>query len=470
MIFSSTFFLCVFLPVTLILYYILPFRFKNALLLLASLVFYAWGEPVYVLLMMFSIVFNYFAGIQLGDLTSRRVRKTRKHVFVFTVAVNIGILCFFKYYGFFLTNLNALLGTHIPIRDLPLPIGISFYTFQILSYVIDVYWGKVNVQYNIIDFGAYITMFPQLIAGPIVRYEEIRQQLKKRTITLDKAADGAVFFIRGLAKKVLLANNIGMLFDTVSAIPAAQRPALTAWIGIIAYTFQIYFDFSGYSDMAIGLGRMLGFSFSQNFDHPYISRSITEFWRRWHISLSTWFREYVYIPLGGNRVNPLRHIRNIMVVWALTGLWHGAAWCYILWGLYYGILLLLEKYIWGRALRRSPRVFQHIYTIFFFVIGWLIFTAPSVPGLWDNFKALFGLLGNGFSDPATWYYLTSYLILLILCVLCSTPLVRRLFGMISQAGKRWGQIVASAVYVLLFVTSLAYLVNATYNPFLYFKF
>ena len=470
MIFSSTFFLCVFLPVTLILYYILPFRFKNALLLLASLVFYAWGEPVYVLLMMFSIVFNYFAGIQLGDLKSRRVRRIRKHVFVFTVAVNVGILCFFKYYGFFLTNVNALLGTHIPIKDLALPIGISFYTFQILSYVIDVYWGNVDVQFNIIDFGAYITMFPQLIAGPIVRYEDIQRQLKKRTITLDKAADGAVWFIRGLAKKVLLANNIGMLFDTVFAIPAAQRPALTAWIGIIAYTFQIYFDFSGYSDMAIGLGKMMGFTFVQNFDHPYISRSITEFWRRWHISLSTWFREYVYIPLGGNRVNPLRHIRNIMIVWALTGLWHGAAWCYILWGLYYGILLLLEKYIWGRFLQKCPRIFQHIYTIFFFIIGWLIFTAPSASGLWDNFKAMFGLLGNGFSNSATWYYLTSYLILLILCILCSTPLVRTFFGMVSQAGKRWGQIVASAVYVLMFITSLAYLVNATYNPFLYFKF
>ena len=470
MIFSSTFFLCVFLPVTLILYYILPFRFKNALLLLASLVFYAWGEPVYVLLMMFSIVFNYFAGIQLGDLKSRRVRRIRKRVFVFTVAVNVGILCFFKYYGFFLTNVNALLGTHIPIKDLALPIGISFYTFQILSYVIDVYWGNVDVQFNIIDFGAYITMFPQLIAGPIVRYEDIQRQLKKRSITLDKAADGAVWFIRGLAKKVLLANNIGMLFDTVFAIPAAQRPALTAWIGIIAYTFQIYFDFSGYSDMAIGLGKMMGFTFVQNFDHPYISRSITEFWRRWHISLSTWFREYVYIPLGGNRVNPLRHIRNIMIVWALTGLWHGAAWCYILWGLYYGILLLLEKYIWGRFLQKCPRIFQHIYTIFFFIIGWLIFTAPSASGLWDNFKAMFGLLGNGFSNSATWYYLTSYLILLILCILCSTPLVRTLFGMVSQAGKRWGQIVASAVYVLMFITSLAYLVNATYNPFLYFKF
>ena len=470
MIFSSTFFLCVFLPITFILYYLLPFRFKNVLLLLASLVFYAWGEPVYVLLMMFSIVFNYFAGIQLGDLTGRRVKRTRKHIFIFTVAVNVGILCYFKYYVFFLTNLNGLLGTHIPIKDLPLPIGISFYTFQILSYVIDVYWGKVPVQFNLIDFGAYITMFPQLIAGPIVRYEDIRRQLKHRRITLEKAADGAVWFIRGLAKKVLLANNIGMLYDAVFAIPAADRPALTSWLGIIAYTFQIYFDFSGYSDMAIGLGKMLGFQFVKNFDHPYISKSITEFWRRWHISLSTWFREYVYIPLGGNRVGAGRHILNIMIVWILTGFWHGAAWCYVLWGLYYGILLLLEKYVWGRILEKLPGLIRHIYTIFFFIIGWLIFTAPSAAGLSDNFASLFGGLGNGFADSTTWYYLSSYAILLILCILCSTPLVSRLFSKLSVAGRHWGQIAAIAVYAVLFLTSLAYLVNATYNPFLYFKF
>ncbi|MBQ9030444.1 MAG: MBOAT family protein [Parasporobacterium sp.] len=471
MIFSSTFFLCVFLPVTLLLYYVLPFKFKNALLLLASLIFYAWGEPVYVLLMIFSILFNYMAGIQLGDLArSKRTRRTRRHVFVFTVAVNIAILCFFKYYGFFLTNLNALLGTHIPIRDLALPIGISFYTFQILSYVIDVYWGNVKVQYNLIDFGAYITMFPQLIAGPIVRYEDIQRQLKHRKITLQKAADGAVWFIRGLSKKVLLANNIGMLFDAVYAIPAAGRPALTSWLGIIAYTFQIYFDFSGYSDMAIGLGKMMGFQFVKNFDYPYVSTSVTEFWRRWHISLGTWFREYVYIPLGGNRVPPLKHIRNMMVVWALTGFWHGADWCFLFWGLYYGILLILEKYLWGRGLAKLPAVFRHLYTMFLFVIGWLIFTAPSPSALLDNFRSLFGGLGNGFADPGTGYYLTSYLILLIICVLCSTRIVKRIFGWISMKGRIGGQIFAIAVYTLLFVTSLAYLVNATYNPFLYFKF
>jgi len=470
MIFSSTFFICVFLPITLILYYILPWRFKNLLLLIASLIFYAWGEPVYVLLMMFSIVFNYMAGIQMGDLKGKRWRRTRKRTFIFTVAVNIGILGFFKYYGFVLSNINGLLGTHIPIRQLSLPIGISFYTFQILSYIIDVYWGNVKVQYNIIDFGAYITMFPQLIAGPVVRYEDIQRQLKRRTISLQKTADGAIWFIRGLSKKVLLANNIGMLYDSVFAIPAGQRPVLTAWLGIIAYTFQIYFDFSGYSDMAIGLGKMLGFQFVQNFDHPYISRSVTEFWRRWHISLGTWFRDYVYIPLGGNRCSALKHIRNIMIVWALTGLWHGAAWNFVFWGLYYGILLILEKYIWGRLLERLPKLIQHIYTILLFVIGWLIFTAPSLPALSENFRALFGTMGNGFADSSTWYYLTTNLILLILCILCSTPLVMRLFNKVSMINHTGGQVFSIIVYTGLFLTSMAYLVNATYNPFLYFKF
>ncbi|MCF0229241.1 MAG: MBOAT family protein [Parasporobacterium sp.] len=470
MIFSSTFFLCVFLPVTLILYYAVPWKFKNFLLLLASLIFYAWGEPVYVFLMMFSIVFNYIAGIQLGDLKKQRRFKTRKSVFLFTLIVNIAMLCFFKYYGFVLSNINALFGTDIPVRQLSLPIGISFYTFQILSYVIDVYWGKVNVQFNIIDFGAYITMFPQLIAGPIVRYEDIRRQLRRRTITLAKVSDGAAWFIRGLGKKVLLANNIGMLYDAVFAIPASDRPVLTAWLGIIAYTFQIYFDFSGYSDMAIGLGKMMGFKFLRNFDYPYVSTSVTEFWRRWHISLGTWFREYVYIPLGGNRVNAARHIRNILVVWALTGLWHGSDWAYILWGLYYGLLLLLEKYFLGKYISRAPRFLAHLYALVTVIFGWLIFTAPSVQALGLNFSAMFGALGNGFADGGTWYYFASNLLLLILCILCSTPVVWRIFCRISYEKSSAGRIFAVVCYALIFTTSLAYLVNSTYNPFLYFKF
>ena len=470
MIFSSVFFLFVFLPVTLILYYLVPWKIKNAVLLLVSLIFYAWGEPVYVLLMMFSIVFNYLAGIQLGGLARLRERRRRKRVFVFTVAVNIVILSFFKYYGFALTNLNALLGTDIPIKELPLPIGISFYTFQILSYVVDVYWGNVPVQKNMIDFGAYVTMFPQLIAGPIVRYADIQRQLRKRKLTLAKAADGAAWFVRGLSKKVLLANNIGMLYDTAFAIPAAGRPALTTILGILAYTFQIYFDFSGYSDMAIGLGKMLGFQFVQNFDYPYISASITEFWRRWHISLGTWFREYVYIPLGGNRVSVGKHIRNIMIVWALTGIWHGADWCYVLWGVYYGLLLLIEKYLLKNFLKKFPRVIQHLYTIVLFVLGWLIFTAPSLGDLGQNFLSMFGGLGNGFANASSGYLLTSYIILLIICGLCSTPLVKNLFRNISVNRSKAGQVVMIVCYGLLLLACVAYLVNDTYNPFLYFKF
>ncbi len=377
---------------------------------------------------------------------------------------------FFKYYGFLLNNINNIFGTDIQVRELALPIGISFYTFQILSYVIDVYWGKVRVQKNILDFGAYISMFPQLIAGPIVRYEDIERQLRHRVINIAKVADGAAWFVRGLAKKVLLANNVGMLFDVIYAIPAADRPVLTAWIGIIAYTFQIYFDFSGNSDMAVGLGKMMGFQFVQNFEYPYISKSATEFWRRWHISLGTWFREYVYIPLGGNRVNTARHIRNILAVWLLTGLWHGADWCFIIWGLYYGLILILEKFVLKNVLDKIPAFIGRIYTIFVFVIGWLIFTAPSLADLGLNLSALFGGLDNVFADSATWYYLATNLILLVICAFCATPVVWKAFSRIAFGRKKFGRVIAVIIYAFIFTCSIAYLVNSTYNPFLYFKF
>ena len=470
MIFSSLFFICIFLPITLILYYIVPWKFKNVLLLIASLIFYSWGEPVLVLLMIFSIVFNYLSGLQMSYLEQMENYKLRKIFFIVTVAVNIAVLCFFKYEAFFTRTVNSVFGADITVHEIGLPTGISFYTFQILSYIIDVYWGNVPTQRNIIDFGTYVTMFPQLIAGPIVRYDDIRQQLRHRTLSLAKTADGAAWFIKGLAKKVLLANNIGMLHDAVFAIPASERAAMTTLLGVIAYTFQIYFDFSGYSDMAIGLGKMLGFKFVQNFDYPYISKSVTEFWRRWHISLGTWFREYVYIPLGGNRVSTLKHIRNIMIVWALTGFWHGAAWNFLIWGLYYGVLLIIEKYLLKKILPALPSVVQHIYTIILFVIGWLIFCSDSLAGLGQNIASLFGGLGNGFADSATGYFFITNLLLLILCVLLSTPLIRNLF--LRFAGKRGTvhQVVAAVVYMLLFAVSICYLVNSTYNPFLYFRF
>ena len=320
MVFSSIVFLFTFLPLVLLLYFLIPRPAKNIVLLAASLIFYAWGEPVYVFLMLLSILLNYFCGLEIAERAEQG--QMARGIFFFSIAVNLGLLGFFKYAGFLVQMLNGLLHVKLPAPDLDLPVGISFYTFQILSYVIDVYRKKVKVQKNLVAFGLYVTMFPQLIAGPIVRYEDIEGQLEKRRVTWDKFGSGSVLFVQGLAKKVLLANMAGELFSQVSGMPQGSISVLTAWLGCLGYTFQIYFDFSGYSDMAIGLGRMFGFRFPQNFDYPYTSRSITEFWRRWHISLGTWFREYVYIPLGGNRVGPARHIRNIMTVWLLTGLWH----------------------------------------------------------------------------------------------------------------------------------------------------
>ena len=470
MLFSSLFFICIFLPVTLILYYLVPRKAKNLVLLIMSLVFYAWGEPVYVLLMIFSIIYNYYAARSISYYRNTNKKKLRTFVFVMCLIVNLGLLCFFKYYGFVIENINALFHASLPIRNIALPIGISFYTFQTLSYVIDVYRGNVRVQKNIINFGAYITMFPQLIAGPIVRYTDIERQLTNRVLSFEKFAEGCAWFIVGLAKKVLLANNIGMLYDAVFAQVAPERAVLTTWLGVIAFTFQIYFDFSGYSDMAVGLGKMLGFEFVQNFNYPYISKSATEFWRRWHISLGTWFREYVYIPLGGNRVSPIKHIRNILIVWILTGFWHGAAWCFVFWGLYYGIILLLEKYVYGKGLQKAGPVVGHIYTVIIFLLGWLIFCSPTVPDLAANFASMFGILHTPFADATTLYFLRTNAVLLIVCILCSTPLVMNVFSFIASRKGAIFKIIATLLYAAGFIFSIAYLVNATYNPFLYFRF
>ena len=328
MVFSSVTFLFIFLPVSLLLYYLVPEKLKNLVLLLVSLVFYAWGEPLYVLLMLYSILFNYSMGLLM-----EKHEGAKKQILIFSVIVNLFIIGFFKYYGFLIENINALLHVNIPVRNIALPIGISFYTFQALSYVIDLYRGRFRAQRDPIAFGAYITMFPQLIAGPIVRYEDIKDQMQHRKLSLARFGKGALRFTCGLAKKVLLANLVGALFTEIQGL-GSHVSVLTAWLGALAYTFQIFFDFSGYSDMAIGLGHMLGFTFVENFDYPYFAKSVTDFWRRWHISLSTWFREYVYIPLGGNRVKVWKHIRNILIVWLLTGLWHGASWNFVIWGLY----------------------------------------------------------------------------------------------------------------------------------------
>ena len=470
MIFSSVFFLFVFLPVTLILYFIVPWKFKNLLLLLVSLIFYAWGEPIYVFLMLFSIIFNYFGGLQIDSLKQSGDTKKLKFSFLFTLIVNLAILGFFKYYGFVLDSLNSILPFDIPYKELALPIGISFYTFQTLSYIIDVYRGTAEVQKNFVSFGTYVTMFPQLIAGPIVRYQDIDKQLRKRTISMYKFGQGMAWFLRGLGKKVLLANNIGMMFDSIHAMGADERSVLTAWLGCLAYTMQIYFDFSGYSDMAIGLGKMFGFEFMLNFNYPYISKSLTEFWRRWHISLSSWFREYVYIPLGGNRVSAAKHIRNIMVVWMLTGLWHGAAWNFVFWGLYHGIVQLIEKKVLNNVLEKLPNFVQILYTFIIVMIGWVMFFCTSLKDLGVYRGNMMGLGGHGFIDSTGLYYLFTNLILIVICfIACGPTAWKKIQKCALKAGKA-RQVVATVAYIAIFILSLAYLVNATYNPFLYFRF
>ena len=469
MLFSSITFLFLFLPIVMAVYYIVPGRGKNIVLLIASLFFYAWGEPVYVVLMILSILFNYFCGrdIQANGEDAGKAKLS----LAFAVTVNILILGFFKYYGFLLDTVNSLLPSDIPYRELPLPVGISFYTFQAISYLVDIYRKKAEPQKNILYFALYISMFPQLIAGPIVRYVDIEAQLRNRKISIRRLGQGAVFFIIGLAKKVIIANTAGSVFDQISGVPASSLSMLTAWVGVFSYAFQIYFDFSGYSDMAVGLGKMFGFEFKKNFDYPYISKSITEFWRRWHISLSTWFREYVYIPLGGNRCSVSRNIFNLMVVWALTGMWHGAAWNFIAWGVYYGVILVMEKYIWGDSLERLPGVVRHIYTIILVLIGWVFFFSPSLGYSLRYLAAMVGG-GAGIVDSKGAFLLLTHWLLYLLAVLGSSALGMRLLNAVPRMirGEKAKAVSAAVIYMGIFVVSVAFLVTDTFNPFLYFRF
>ena len=468
MLFSSIVFLFTFLPAVMILYYLLPVRFRNVILLLASLVFYAWGEPVYLFLMLLSILFNYFSGLDIAR--NLQDKRAAKRSLVFNLIINLAVLGFFKYEGFVLDTLNGILPVHISYHALPLPIGISFYTFQILSYIIDVYRGNVKVQTNLPNFALYVTMFPQLIAGPIVQYADVDEQLASREVSWTKFGEGSMYFIRGLAKKVLLANTSGMIFTEVSGLAKDNIAVMTAWLGAFAYMFQIYFDFSGYSDMAIGLGKMFGFEFNMNFNYPYVSKSITEFWRRWHISLSSWFRDYVYIPLGGNRVSKIKHIRNLLIVWFLTGLWHGAAWNFVAWGLYYGVILIIEKYLLSQVLDRLPDVVRHIYSIVLVVIGWVLFFSSSFGQAADYIRVMFGAGAHGFADRESMYLLTSNLILWLILIFGSTLLVHFRYEHMLRT-KKWNTtIINSVVYAALFIVCIAYLVTETYNPFLYFRF
>ena len=465
MLFSSIVFLFTFLPIVLILYYVLPRQFKNPVLLLASLLFYAWGEPIYLFLMMFSILFNYISGLDIARNLGNK-RAARKSL-IFNVVVNLCVLGFFKYEGFVLNSLNAVLPVEIPFQEVALPVGISFYTFQILSYIIDVYRRNVPVQKNLMDFALYVTMFPQLIAGPIVKYAEIDEQLHVREENWGRFGEGVMYFIRGLAKKVLLANTVGMIYTNVSGMAPEDVSVVTAWLGCLAYTFQIYFDFSGYSDMAVGLGKMFGFEFPWNFNYPYIAQSVTEFWRRWHISLSSWFREYVYIPLGGNRVPVPKHIRNLLVVWLLTGLWHGAAWNFVAWGLYYGVILIFEKYFFHRVLDKLPEVLRHIYSLVLVMVGWVLFFSPSFAGALEYLKLMFGAGGHGFMDGEALYLLISNLGLWVIAIVSSTPLV---YGVYERYVGRRKPVADVVIYAGMFLLCVAYLVTETYNPFLYFRF
>lgn len=469
MLFSSITFLFLFLPVVLAVYYIVPTRGKNIALLVASILFYAWGEPVYVILMIFSVLFNYFCGMDLAEKVEDETRARRSVVFAITV--NVLILGFFKYYGFLLDMVNSVIPGEIPYRELEFPIGISFYTFQALSYIIDIYRKKALPQKNFVNFAVYICMFPQLIAGPIVRYEDIEKQLTERRISARKLGGGVVCFITGLAKKAVIADSAGVVFEQISSMPASSLSMLTAWIGCISFAIQIYFDFSGYSDMAIGLGKMLGFEFRKNFDHPYISRSITEFWRRWHISLSTWFREYVYIPLGGNRCSVTRNIMNLMIVWTLTGMWHGAAWNFIVWGVYYGVLLVMEKYVWGAYMDRWPRPVQHIYSLVLILVGWVFFFSPSLGYALRYLTAMIGG-GAGIVDSQALFYLFSHWLLYLLSVVGSTMLgqtvIRRIIG--ASGNKSVRTAAALIIYFGMFFVSVAFLVTDAFHPFLYFRF
>lgn len=464
MVFSSLVFMFAYLPITLLAYYLVPRQGRNIFLFIVNLIFYGWGEPKLVLLMVFNIFFNYIGGWLVDKY--RADAKKKKLFLILTCVLDIGILAVFKYTGMITETLNMLPFLNIPELQISLPIGISFYTFQTMSYVIDVYRDDAPVSKNFINFGTYVALFPQLIAGPIVRYRDVAEQLVNRRETLEMFTKGVKLFIVGLAKKVIIANTMGTLTTNIFAT-TDENGVVGTWVGMIAYTFQIYFDFSGYSDMACGLGNMLGFEFLKNFNYPYIAKSITDFWRRWHISLSTWFKEYVYIPLGGNRKGVKRQILNLLIVWGLTGLWHGAAYNFVLWGLYYGLLLILEKFVLKKFLDRLPSFVQHIYTLFIIIIGWGLFYFTDVGQLGEFMVDLFNF-GNGICGDQAFNLIMSNLPMLIIAAVASTPLATMLYTRFEHTRFMW---IPETLYCMgVLAVSTASLVNQSYNPFLYFRF
>lgn len=467
MVFSSLIFLFVYFPVVLAVYYICPLKWRNVVLLIFNLIFYGFGEPVYVLLMMFSILVDYLLGIGIDRWRDRK--NTAKLLLVISVVWNLGLLFFFKYYDFLLATLqeHGIAGS-LPMLDLALPIGISFYTFQKLSYIVDVYRGDCDGQKNFIDFSVFVTLFPQLIAGPILQYRDLAEQLKKRVSTPGNVRAGIRIFTVGLSKKVLLANSIGKLWDYYRVMDAGNITTVGAWLGLLSFCFQIYFDFSGYSDMAIGIGKILGFEFKSNFNYPYISNSITDFWRRWHISLSSWFRDYLYIPLGGNRKGIKRQLYNILIVWAATGIWHGASFNFLVWGLYYAFILMLEKLWLLKVFERLPRFVGHLYACILIAFGWAIFSVADMSDGYGYFAALLGITGvTNLCSTADLFQLSNYAILFVMLIVSSLPLGKSVFDRLHGKVKN----IAETVFIISgLLICTAYLVDSTYNPFLYFRF
>jgi len=460
LIFSNIFFMFRFLPLVLLIYYAVPYKYKNGVITLASLIFYSWGEVKYFPIMIASTVVDFFSS-QYIEKHRGDIKKMRRGL-ACSVMFNLGSLMFFKYTDFFISNINNFLGMSIPLLRIPLPLGISFYTFQTMSYTIDVYRGKVPAEKNIVNFSAFVTMFPQLIAGPIVLYSDIHEKLNTHEgrITLESINEGIKLFIFGVGKKVLIANNVGALWTDIEAMGFASVSTPLAWLGIVAYSLQIYFDFSGYSLMAIGLGRMLGFNFPMNFNLPYISKSVTEFWRRWHITLSSWFRDYVYIPLGGNRKGLKRQILNIFIVWFLTGFWHGADWNFMLWGIYYFVLLMLEKIFLLDWLKKHPAV-ARLYTLLAVAVGWAIFYITDLGMMGAFIVKMFSFTGG----VSVGYYFRNYFISILIGILCSTTLTTKFWE--KYKNNNWIMI---PLLTGIFLLSVAYLVDSTYNPFIYFRF
>lgn len=466
MVFSSIVFLYIFLPVMLLIYFIVPNKFKNAVMIVASLLFFAWGEIRYIFVMLLLAVMDFICGKKINK--HWQDKKKKKLYLLIDIGVNLLILFFFKYADFIITNINHITSLDIPLLNIPLPIGVSFNTFQSLSYIIDVYRGTVKCEKSFYNYLAYTTLFPQIIAGPIVRYETVDEELENKNISIDNFTAGIKRFIIGLGKKVLIANNIGGLWNIIELGDYGNLTFVLSWLGIVAFALQIYFDFSGYSDMAIGLAKIFGMDFDENFNLPYISKSITEFWRRWHITLSSWFRDYIYIPLGGNRKGFIKQIRNILIVWFLTGAWHGASWNFILWGLYFGVILILEKMFMLKILEKAGKIFSHVYAIVLILIGWVIFAFEDLNKIGIYLQAMFSF--DNFINNETLYYLKNYGLIMIIGIICSTMVVKKFMDKLNKSNNKGCKVLEIIIYILILTLSTANLVSDSFNPFLYFRF